>query len=444
MKRRSKSSGKPVKTRSRKTVTSKRGKRTVAAKRGRTAPTSVKDAAPATTDVHHQLAAVRDQLAATSDILRAIAVSPGDAEGALRKIAETTARLFNAVGVSFRIAEEDTFKLSVGVGQGAEQISSELYADPAKRPTISGRTLPASVVRENRQLHLPDLDRLDAEFADWPGPPVARRAGIRTMVGTPLRASGDAIGALIVYRNVLQPFEPAELQLLQSFADQAVIAIQNARLLSELREALAQQTATADVLKAISRSTFDLQAVFDTVVESSTRLCAAERGFFFRFDGEVLRTAAICNVTDEVIEWFDKNPIQPDGPSIVGRCARTRHTIHIADTWADPEYKYGAKAVETYRSFLAVPVLKGNELLGVLALYQTQVRPFTDKQVAVVETFADQAAIAIENVRLFEAEQQRTKELTESLEQQTATADVLKVISGSAFDLQTVLDTLTE
>ena len=597
-----------------------------AGKRGRPPRASAKARAASPPDAERELGAARAQLAAISDILRVIAAPAGDTEGSLRKIAEITMRLFGAAGVSFRIAEGDEFKLSVGVGQGAEQIGASLYADPAVRPTVGGRNLPGTVVRQNRQIHLPDIDNLDDEFADWPGPPVARRAGIRTMIGTPLRTGRGAIGALMVYRNVLRAFEPVELQLLQSFADQAVIAfenarlfeleqqrsrelaesleqqtatsevlgiisssagdlkpvfnailanaarlceaqfgnlllsegggfrfvashnapaifaerwqsevfrpgplapvaraaasgdvvhvinlkedpaylqgdppiaslvddggartllivplikdaevigaltifrrevrsftdkqidlvrnfaaqaviaMENARLLAELRESLEQQTATADVLKVISRSAFDLQAVFDNVVESSSRLCSAERGFFFRFDGEVLRTAASCNVSDEVIEWFDRNPIQPDGPSIVGRCALTRHTMHIADTWADPDYKYGAKAVETYRSFLAVPVLKGNELLGVLALYQTQVRPFTEKQIALVETFADQAAIAIENVRLFEAEQQRSRELTESLTQQTATADVLKTISRSTFDLQTVLDTLT-
>ena len=173
---------------------------------------------------------------ATSEILRAIAASPGDAEGSLHKIAETTAQLFDAAGVSFRIAEGDEFKLSVGVGQGAEQVTTDLYADPALRPTVGGRNLPGKVVRENRQIHLPDLDHLDSEFADWPGPPVARRAGIRTIIGTPLRTKGTAVGALVVYRNVFRPFEPAEMQLLQTFADQAVIAIENARLLSELRE----------------------------------------------------------------------------------------------------------------------------------------------------------------------------------------------------------------
>src|SRR5579872_7389336 len=166
-------------------------RRKVAVKSARSA--SYKAKTPTATGLRHELDATRERLAATSDILRAIAASPGDAEGSLRKIAETTRRLFDAAGVSFRIAEGNAFKLSLGVGQGAEQISEKIYEDPALRPTVGGRNLPGTVVRESRQIHLPDLDHLDDEFADWPGPPVARRAGIRTMVGTPLRTEGRAI-----------------------------------------------------------------------------------------------------------------------------------------------------------------------------------------------------------------------------------------------------------
>ena len=427
--------------------------RKVAVKRVRPARASLKAEISASSDLQQELAEARERLTATSDILRAIAASPADAEGSLRKIAETSARLFGAVGVSFRIADGDAFKLSVGVGQGAEEVGTSLYADPAKRPTVGGRNLPGTVIRENRQIHLADLDHLDAEFADWPGPSVARRAGIRTMVGTPLRTGGGAIGALIVYRNVLQPFEPAELQLLQSFADQAVIAIENARLLTELRqrtddltESLEQQTATAEVLEVISRSAFDLQAVFETVVERSAKLSGADRARanIFRFDGGLLRLAATFNVPPDVREWLEQHPFPPGRQGGSARAALERRTIHIPDILADPEYSYGAKAVEPYRTVLGVPILKGDDLLGVLLIYLLEVKPFTDKQIAQVETFADQAAIAIENVRLFEAEQQRTKELTELLEQQAATADVLKVISRSTFDLQTVLDTLAE
>jgi two-component system, NtrC family, sensor kinase len=217
-----------------------------------------------------------------------------------------------------------------------------------------------------------------------------------------------------------------------------------ARLRRELEEALAQQAATAKVLEVISRSAFDLQAVFDAVVESSARLCAAERAFFFRLEGELLRTTATYNVSAEVNEWFERNPIRVDGKSITGRSALKRRTISVTDVLADLNYKFPAKAIETYRSFLAVPVLKGTDLLGVISLYHPEVKPFTDMQVAVVETFAHQAAIAIENVRLFEAEQQRSRELTESLEQQTATAEVLRVISSSPGDLQPVFEAMLE
>ena len=218
-----------------------------------------------------------------------------------------------------------------------------------------------------------------------------------------------------------------------------------ARLRRELDEALARQAATAKVLEVISRSAFDLQAVFDAVVESSARLCTAKRAFFFRLDGGLLRTTATYNVSAEVEEWFERNPIRvDDGRSIVGRCAVERRTINVTDVLADQNYKFPAKAVETYRSFLAVPVLRGNDLLGVIALYHPEVKPFTDRQVAVVETFAHQAAIAIENTRLFEAEQLRTKELRESLEQQTATSEVLRVISSSPGDLQPVFEAMLE
>ena len=218
-----------------------------------------------------------------------------------------------------------------------------------------------------------------------------------------------------------------------------------ARLRRELDEALARQAATAKVLEVISRSAFDLQAVFDAVVESSARLCTAKRAFFFRLDGGLLRTTATYNVSAEVEEWFERNPIRvDDGRSIVGRCTVERRTINVTDVLADQNYKFPAKAVETYRSFLAVPVLRGNDLLGVIALYHPEVKPFTDRQVAVVETFAHQAAIAIENTRLFEAEQQRTKELRESLEQQTATSEVLRVISSSPGNLQPVFEAMLE
>jgi signal transduction histidine kinase len=247
----------------------------------------------------------------------------------------------------------------------------------------------------------------------------------------------ELIGVISIFRQEVCCFTDKQVALLTSFASQAVIAIENTRLLNELRESLQQQTATADVLKVISRSAFDLQAVFETVAESSVRLCGADRAFIMRFDGELLRVAATYNASPEFKEWVAQHPIRPGRHSASARAALERRTIHISDVLADPEYTYGAERIVRNASILGVPILKGDELLGVMIIYHLEVRPFTEKQIALVETFADQAAIAIENVRLL-------NELRQSLQQQTATADVLKVISRSTFNLKSVLQTLVE
>jgi len=255
----------------------------------------------------------------------------------------------------------------------------------------------------------------------------------------------ELVGAIVIYRREVRPFTDKQIALVQNFAAQAVIAIENARLLNELRqrtsdltETLEQQNATSKVLEVISRSAFDLQAVFETVAESSVRLCGADRAFVYRFDGKLLQMVVAFNAPGELRDFIVQNPFGPGRQTVVGRAALERRTVHIRDVLADPEYSYGAKNVENIRTVLAVPILKGDELLGVLAIYHLEeVRPFTDKQIALVETFADQAAIAIDNVRLLD-------ELRQSLEQQTVTADMLKLISRSTFDLKSVLNTLVE
>jgi GAF domain-containing protein len=265
-----------------------------------------------------------------------------------------------------------------------------------------------------------------------------------SILAVPMLRDGAPIGAIVITRNEVGRFADRHVELLKIFADQAGIAIENARLLNELRqrtddltESLEQQTATSKVLEVISRSAFDLQAVFETVAESSVRLCGADRAFIYRFDGELLRMAVAYNAPEELKNFISQNPPRPGRTSGAGRAALERRTVHISDTLADPDYSY-ALVAEKIRTVLGVPILKGDDLLGVMAIYHLEeVRPFTDKQIALVETFADQAAIAIDNVRLLD-------ELRQSLQQQTATADVLKVISRSTFDLQTVLQTLVE
>jgi two-component system, NtrC family, sensor kinase len=302
-------------------------------------------------------------------------------------------------------------------------------------------------VLERRTIHVLDA----ATDPEYHMPNYQRVANNRTMLGVPLLRGDVVIGVIVMVRTVVKPFTDKQIDLVTTFANQALIAIENVRLFAaeqartrELQESLQQQMATANVLEIISRSVFDLQPVFETVAESAVRLCEADRAFIFRFDGEVLRMVAEHNSSEEMREFVEKNPIRPGRYSGTARAALERRTIHIPDCRADSEYSYGAREIDPVRTLLGVPILKGDDLLGVMMMYRMEVRPFTDKQIALLETFADQAAIAIENVRLFDEVQARTRELSESLEQQTATSEVLQVISSSPGELGPVFQAMLE
>jgi GAF domain-containing protein len=377
------------------------------------------------------------QQTATADVLKVISRSTFDLESVLQTLIESAAHLCEADKASITRQVGGVFFRAEFFGFSNEWIE---YA--RKVPVVPEvGSVHGRVLLEKRIIHIPDV-QADSNYA-WAD--VAQRlGGYRTIIGVPLLREGVPIGVLALTRSDVRPFTEKQIELVTTFADQAVIALENTRLLNELRESLQQQTATADLLEVISRSAFDLRPVFESIAESAVRLCGARLAFIYRFDGEVLRMVADYATPAEFKKWMAEHPIRPGRDSASGRAALERRTIHIHDVQTDPEYSFGAKDIEAFRTVLTVPMLKGDDLLGVILTYRLEVRPFTDKQIALLESFADQAVIAIENVRLFDEVQARTEELSASLQQQTATADVLKVISRSAFDLKTVLQTLVE
>jgi two-component system NtrC family sensor kinase len=264
--------------------------------------------------------------------------------------------------------------------------------------------------------------------------------GVRTYLGVPMLRDGDPIGAIALYRREVALFSERQIELVKAFADQAIIAIENTRLLNELRESLQQQTATADMLKVISRSTLDLEVVLKTLVESAAQLCDAYDSAIWRPDGDRLLLVAHHGP-------IPAKTLPLSCGTVAGRTVLDGRAFHIADLQAeDAEFPESSENARDwgFRAILCVPLMREGVAIGTIALRRSEAQLFTERQVALLQTFADQAVIAIENARLFEEVNARTEELSGSLQQQTATADVLKVISRSTFDLQTVLDTLVE
>ena len=380
-----------------------------------------------------------EQQTATSGVLQVISSSPGD----LQPVFETM--LHNAV----RICDAKFGNIFRWEGDALHLVATHnippAFAELRRRSPFSpGPENPIGrMVATKAVVQVADL-AAEQRYIDRRDPAIVAAVelgGIRTFVAVPMLKENELIGALIVYRQEVRPFTDKQIELVTTFADQAVIAIENTRLLNELRESLEQQTATSKVLDVISRSAFDLHAVFEAVVESSVRLCGAERGFIYGLDGEMLRMASFYNASPLLVEWIEHHPFRPGTDSAAARAALERRTIHIADITADPEYSYGVKAIEPVRTVLGVPILKGDDVLGVVVIYRLEVRPFTEKQIALVETFSDQAAIAIENVRLLDELRLRTRELGRSVEELRALGEVSQAVN-STLELETVLSTI--
>src|SRR5499426_1938584 len=378
----------------------------------------------------------REQIV-TSEVLRVIASSSTDLQSVLDVVAENAARLCEAKdALIFRIDGDFSQRVArYGLMPGA----TERGRRPITRGTPIGRA-----ILDRQIVHVHDLKaEIGAQFAD--SETIVEAAGTRTVLAIPLLREGNAIGAIAVRRQQVEPFSDKQIALLKTFADQAVIAIENVRLFQELKESLEQQTATSEILGVIASSPTEIQPVLDAVAENAARLCEANDAVIFRCEGNTLDRVAIYGSLPQA-------PVEEERPlnrgSVAGRAVVDRQMIHIHDMAAESETEFSEGLVLQkrfgHRTIVATPMLREGTPIGVIVNRRLEVRPFTDKQIALLKTFADQAVIAIENVRLFRELQVRNRDLTEALEQQTATSEVLKVISRSTFDLQPVLETLVE
>jgi two-component system, NtrC family, sensor kinase len=366
---------------------------------------------------------------ATGDVLSAIARSSTDTQPVFDAIVTNAARLCAAEFSNITLFDGTMMRIAA-LNNMNEAVKAEFRARYPMRPDrtqINGR-----VVLDRTIIRVVDI----LADPDYP-PQMAKAGGWRSMLGVPLLSQDKVIGAIVMAKVEVAPYSERQVRLVQTFASQAVIAIENARLFNETKEALEQQTATADILKVISQSAFDLPTVLDTLISSASVLCVADQGIIFLRDGDLFRAHSVYPENPAFLKFMQDHPRRLGDKTIAPRVARSGKVEHIPDKLLDPDYQStpGATKFSDTRTMLGVPLLREGKVAGVFVLMRVQQRSFTHRQIELTQTFADQAVIAIENVRLF-------NETQEALEQQTATADVLKVISRSAFDLPTVLRTL--
>src|SRR5262249_52096935 len=383
---------------------------------------------------------------ATANILQIISASPTDVNPVFEAILENACRLCDSQLAAVFQFDGRLLHIVATKNWSAEVMASiaSRWPMPPDPRTVSGRVvLTKRVVLVEDVLAEPSYDHRAAHAGGW-----------RRMIGAPMLRGNDVIGVIVVTWREPGPIMPRHVDLLQTFADQAVIAIENTRLFEEvqartkeLQDSLDRQTATSEVLGVISRSPNEVQPVLDTIVATAQRLCQAERAAIWRLEGETFRAVAHSGQPEERVEPLLSARMPVSRGTVIGRATLARRAVQVEDAATDPELVAAARAFNragNTHTIMAVPLLLKGEPIGVISLSRTRVAPFDDKQIALVESFADQAVIAIENSRLFEAEQTSKRELTEALEQQTATADVLKVISRSALDVQKVLHALVE
>jgi two-component system NtrC family sensor kinase len=371
-----------------------------------------------------ELSEALSQQTATSEVLSVISRSRGELEPVFDIMLANATKLCDASYGAMWLSEGGALRNAAFHGEMPKAFT-EQWRTAVIPP---GQDVPvARVVLSRKPVQVADLREDNAYLA---GHSLAVGsvdiAGMRSLVVVPMLKEDEFVGAFAIYRKEVRPFTEKQIELVQNFAAQAIIAIENTRLLNELRESLQQQTATADVLKVISRSTFDLQVVLDTLVESAARLCEADSASIHRPVGGSYPYVASCGLTREYDEYMRERPLVPGRGTVLGRAITELKPVQINDVTADPEYTLTeARNIGGFRTVLGVPLLREGAPIGIIMLTRNMVRPFTDKQIELVSTFADQAAIAIENVRLFESVEARTRELAKSLEELHATQDRL-------------------